>query len=101
MSQPETNKQHWLGRPPEGATNVERWTGSVWVIDDGEPGLSFSGEFPGTTYCGTLFPYAWGPDCECFLNYACCPKRIAMSRTCDRFHCSNGGTMVKTPCQNH
>ena len=93
----EPSEKHWLGRPPEGAENVERWTGAIWIKDDGKPGLAFSGELM-SHQSKVLFPYAWGPDCVCFDSFIGphCPSRIASKRTYDRFGCSNGSNMQKT-----
>ena len=38
---------HKLCRPPADAREVERWTGSAWIADDGAPGLAFSGQATG------------------------------------------------------
>jgi hypothetical protein len=91
---------HWLGRPPDGATQVERWTGTEWVPDDGLVGLAFSGMFFGAPAHSKdpsrYFPYAWGPNCDSSCHDPNCPHKVAMRRTFKRFNgCSNGCPMVK------
>lgn len=76
-------KRHFKIRPPKDAHNIERWTGTEWIPDDGEPGLAFSGS------AGRGYPAAWFPECRCFAEPNC-PKRRAMDRTCERFRASNG-----------
>lgn len=80
---------HYKFRPPRCLvlTEVERWTGRRWVPDDGEPGYAFSARQRHNGY-----PYAFFPNCECDGN---CPVRIASSRTCERFGCSNGRTVYR------
>ena len=85
-------------RPPAGAQNVQRWTGTRWITDDGQTGLAFSGETPHTSDGGWAgaFPTAWATACTgtCGLT---CVLHIAMSRTTQRFGAANG--RVATPCQ--
>lgn len=78
---------HGLCRPPEGAVDAERWTGTDWIPDDGKPGLCFSGK-------ENRFPFAWYPEaaigCKNRYETKLCVAELAGNRTADRFHCSNG-----------
>lgn len=92
------SSKHWLGRPADGAKDVERLleTGE-WIADDGHPGLAFSGISPNGRN-----PMTWTSDCDTFSctgasssRYGC-PSRLASDHTCKRHGCSNGARMVKT-----
>jgi hypothetical protein len=76
--------QHYLIRPPVNAYNVERWTGTEWIPDDGEPGICFSGQSEAYG-----IPYAWVPNCACSLTDKNCPSVLATNRTCYKFKCAN------------
>ena|SRR3990167_1843342 len=79
---------HWLGRPPRGATEVERLAANgKWVPDDGKLGRAFSGR--DREYST---PMAWGPDCGCGFDDAC-PSDQAHRRTARRWNAANGATM--------
>lgn len=77
------------GRPPQGALHVERWDGTSWSTDDGQPGIAFS-------YLDTRgFPMALA--CSCQACWHGCHGRslalqCAMVRTCERYRCANGTT---------
>lgn len=94
------NNSHWLGRPPNRADNVERWTGEEWIPDDWKPGLAFSGTVQ-TGVCAHV-PYAWYSECDCNLSsrygtqQKTCPANIAMTHTANRFRCANGQLMTRT-----
>ena len=80
-------RTHRKCRPPEGAVNVERWTGRRWIPDDGEPGYAFIGQL-----VQNLAPIAWFVRCDCFAR-SDCPARRASYRNCERHGCSNGQNM--------
>lgn len=86
------SKKHWLGRPTKeyAFSDVLRLTqGGLWVEDDGELGLAFSGlDEKG-------FPYAFAPSCDCFIHIEKCPGRAASDKTLERFGCSNGAYMLR------
>jgi hypothetical protein len=90
--------EHWLGRPPAEAQQVERWTGTRWIPDDGKPGLAFSGVvFDGGLRCKIPTPKTWTSDCDCHLiSDNRCPSGIAARHTVKRFSCSNGCIMTRT-----
>jgi hypothetical protein len=76
-----------LIRPPNGSRDVERWTGTEWIADDGLPGLCFSGKDSNGMFG---FPVAWYPKCERDGVGKDCIHTIAMNRTVDRYSCANG-----------
>ena len=93
-------KKHWLGRPPRDAKDVFRLSHVIqdeecWVLDDGEPGIAFSGRDKNG------YPVAWGPtDCDCdddFVGFMpSCPMNRAMNMTSTRYGAANGHPMHKT-----
>ena len=78
------------GRPPSDASEVERWTGSEWIQDDGLIGQAFVGK----DVHG--YPIAWAVDAkDCydtssFIN-------LAVRRCADRWYCANGKLLFDRP----
>lgn len=80
-------RSHDPCRPPKDLVlNVERWTGTEWIADDGKPGLAFVG----LDEAGV--PYAISTRCggACFKSKSGCVKDIAHKRNTMRYSCSNG-----------
>lgn len=74
-------QSHREGRPSGNATDVERLLeNGRWIVDDGMPGLAFSGIADGA-------PSAWGGDCAhvAMDNEEVCPWLMAVRRSALRY----------------
>ena len=85
-------------RPPSSWEQVERWTGTEWIPDDGKKGNAFNGIFPHSSESGRHHyrtPVSISKDCECTCINPYCLVRVSMSRGSTRFGACNGTTFAE------
>lgn len=85
MPEEKMMRNHKIGRPPAGSTEVLALTrDGRWIEDDGRPHVAFS------LKASDGWPVALWAECRCSIGDDSCPGRQAMHKTAERWSCANG-----------